>query len=868
MTTYFIDASSSNASDKNTGLSAATPLASLDAVNRLKLQPGDTVAFKAGTTYASTATGTASLLIKASGTSDQPITFTSYGEGPAPIIKNLASGYSDAIQLNGAKYVTIEGLNITGAGQAGINIDKNSSFVTVRNVEASGVGEGVMMNGSNSLVTQSFFHDLKMIKNTTSLPDDDYGAVGVMIGGSNNEVSFTRIVNAAAPSYDYGRDGGGIELFGTISNISIHDNWVENSIGFLEAGGIKGAISNVTITNNVSLNNGNFIDLHNGGGQFASTFANVDASNNTIVNENNAAKAIGTVFLDAAYKPGQINFHDNVVYLNSGDSVFKQTGDYHSNNTFYLASSATHLYNNWVMTLNAGENYGKLSGTASGAALVAAVQSQSGRGADLTSADQTGLAPKAPAAAESASGSGASSAPMSASSVAGPVTTDSYDIKGQSYTSEHKVVGSDGSVLLLERYHADGTKDSSQTKNADGSTTFQTYDASGLLVKSAVAMADGARVVDTYRVTGQNYVTSHETYDRAGIQTSVSQYRADGTKVYTSLLNADGSLAASTYDVAGKPSVTSVKAASGATSTTWYDADGGIKQTSQKTAAGIETSLVTYHADGTKDFSRTLNADGSTKEAKYDAAGRLSVETVTDADGSSAMSWYDAKGALTQTTHKDADGVGSSLVTFRADGTKDISRVVGSDGSTTSSQYDTSGKLKLETIAQKDGSSVVHTFNGAGLMTQSVETHKDGSSDVYQFNIVGKSYNSSHVSYDASKNLEFAEMFNNDGTHTVNVLASGVTVAATAAKDTFTSYGGDTFVFDKASGKDVIYGFHAGSSESHDTIALDKSIVSDFSHLHLRQAGADVVIDLTAQDTITLKSVSLASLTHHDFLFT
>ncbi|MGU3361171.1 hypothetical protein ACLBWX_12625, partial [Methylobacterium sp. M6A4_1b] len=65
MTIYYVDKSSKYASDRNPGTSAAAPLTSLDAVNKLKLQAGDTVAFKAGTAYTASAAGTGALNITA-----------------------------------------------------------------------------------------------------------------------------------------------------------------------------------------------------------------------------------------------------------------------------------------------------------------------------------------------------------------------------------------------------------------------------------------------------------------------------------------------------------------------------------------------------------------------------------------------------------------------------------------------------------------------------------------------------------------------------------------------------------------------------------------------------------------------------------
>ena len=360
MTTYYVDNSSKFASDTNAGTSAGSPLLSLAAVNKLVLRPGDVVAFKAGTSYTASAAGDGVLKIGASGTDQAHITFTSYGEGAKPIINNASTAdYSDAMLVKGS-YIDINGLQFTQATRAGVHTETGASHITVQNSEMTNVGIGVMVEGTSSLVTKNYIHDLHMVKNTpTSVNnDDDYGANGVLISGSNNEVSYNKIVNAKAPSYDYVTDGGGIELFGNITNLSIHHNWVEGSEGFLEAGGFKGSMANISISNNVSLNNSNFVVIHNGGGQFANTFSNVVADHNTIVEQYNTPKKMAVVFLDAPATAGSFSFTNNVVSLNNGDSVFKQEGNYHSNNVFNLQSSATHLYNNWSMTLGTNESYG------------------------------------------------------------------------------------------------------------------------------------------------------------------------------------------------------------------------------------------------------------------------------------------------------------------------------------------------------------------------------------------------------------------------------------------------------------------------------------------------------------------------------
>ena len=76
-TTYYV-ASSGN--DSNNGLSAASPIRSLDRVNNLPLQGGDQVLFRRGDTFRGT------LLLFRAGRAGQPVVFDAYGTGNKPVV--------------------------------------------------------------------------------------------------------------------------------------------------------------------------------------------------------------------------------------------------------------------------------------------------------------------------------------------------------------------------------------------------------------------------------------------------------------------------------------------------------------------------------------------------------------------------------------------------------------------------------------------------------------------------------------------------------------------------------------------------------------------------------------------------------------
>ena len=124
--TYYVNAEAGR--DSFDGLSEATAFASLRAVNRLTLQPGDRVRLACGSVFAGQY-----LHLTCCGSKDAPIVVDSYGNGPTPRIDadgqgiwyqdygcpldsptHVYRGYvSSAVLLYDAAYVTVQDLEIT-----------------------------------------------------------------------------------------------------------------------------------------------------------------------------------------------------------------------------------------------------------------------------------------------------------------------------------------------------------------------------------------------------------------------------------------------------------------------------------------------------------------------------------------------------------------------------------------------------------------------------------------------------------------------------------------------------------------------------------------------------------------------------------
>jgi len=344
--TYYIDSSHPAASDKNAGTSPSLPWASLAPASGRRLVPGDTISLKAGTAY------DGALTIQSKGTATAPITVNSFGGGTKPVIRGnptFGSGAS-AITLYQAAYVIVDGLSLSRAAYAGINAI-TSDNVIIRNNEMFDVGMGVNLGGQNNVVTDNYFHDLKMIKNGNA---GSFGAVAITVLGPNNEIAYNTCRRCIAPDAIYGYNGGMIELYGTVDNAYIHHNFAQDSDGFLEAG--VGTARNVRIVYNVSYNNdGNFICIHYAG-QFAYTGpTSFLVANNTVVQNQAALKPVGTLnSVDTPPASSSVLFVNNIFSIDNVPSIYANDVP-RLNNIYQIKAANAHVLGNWSNALGVGE---------------------------------------------------------------------------------------------------------------------------------------------------------------------------------------------------------------------------------------------------------------------------------------------------------------------------------------------------------------------------------------------------------------------------------------------------------------------------------------------------------------------------------
>lgn len=320
---FYID--SRFGSDNARGSSPAKAWRSLNRVNCMVFQPGDTISFAAGSIFVG------ELELRSSGTSSQPIIVTSHGSGVLPVFRNPDQYYSEAIDVRGS-HIIIENVSVVQAHEAGIMINPEASSVTVRGCEIANSGTGVYVAGPDATILDSYIHDLRMIVSSEEPDNDDYGAVAVWIEAPGTVVSGNRFERCSAKSFDYGSDGGAIEIYGVGDGASIHHNIAIDCNGFIEAGGQPGSVANVIVAYNLVYNCGTLACLHTWGGDNTDPLfvENLRFVHNTVVNE------MMSFFLDPNQGNRGVTIMDNI-FVGAGDSSFcgRERGLIHRSNLYY-----------------------------------------------------------------------------------------------------------------------------------------------------------------------------------------------------------------------------------------------------------------------------------------------------------------------------------------------------------------------------------------------------------------------------------------------------------------------------------------------------------------------------------------------------
>ncbi|CAN7294992.1 family 16 glycosylhydrolase [Phenylobacterium sp. LjRoot225] len=107
----------------------------------------------------------------------------------------------------------------------------------------------------------------------------------------------------------------------------------------------------------------------------------------------------------------------------------------------------------------------------------------------------------------------------------------------------------------------------------------------------------------------------------------------------------------------------------------------------------------------------------------------------------------------------------------------------------------------------------------------------------------------------------------NNGANIVKAATANVTLDAKGGNDVIFSYGkNDTFIFEQGSGKDVIYNFHTGATDS-DIARLEGYGFDSFSEVKaaMTQTGSDVLLKLSSSDAILFKNTTISAFRTENF---
>ena len=321
---YYVDCTAG--SDANSGTSTSSAWRSLSPVNARTFSAGNGIYLKRGCSW------DGGLTARSSGSASAPITYAAYGTGAAPVVRNSGAGrYGNGVTVTG-DYNVVDGLLVRDAGSAGVIMKPGADRNVVRNTEVTAAGMGIEADGQYNLITRNSVHDLRMIVNTQG-GDDDYGATCFWLQGANNEVSYNRGVNCKAPSYDYGSDGGFVEIWQSGDNSFVHHNYSQNTAGYFELGG-SGSAQNVRVAYNVirDWQGGPLLCPHDNG-TFTIAYTNFRFENNTAVTDN-GGQGIGCV---SSLTPSKVLFRNNVFsgnfQMSGGGGNFT-----HQNNLYNLSN--------------------------------------------------------------------------------------------------------------------------------------------------------------------------------------------------------------------------------------------------------------------------------------------------------------------------------------------------------------------------------------------------------------------------------------------------------------------------------------------------------------------------------------------------
>ncbi len=185
------------------------------------LNAGDQLLFKRGGTWSGT------LTVSKVGTPEKPIVVGAYGSGALPMV---------CVSITGSRIMVTQ-IHANNCSWAGVRLAANATFNRIDTNLITGNVAGVHVNSgsSDNTIVGNTIRDNNRMSVLTQGGDDDSGAFGVLLNGDRNDVLNNQISGSDAFSYDYGRDGAAVEVYGGQGN-HVHHNLAIDNDAFTELG--------------------------------------------------------------------------------------------------------------------------------------------------------------------------------------------------------------------------------------------------------------------------------------------------------------------------------------------------------------------------------------------------------------------------------------------------------------------------------------------------------------------------------------------------------------------------------------------------------------------------------------------------------
>ena len=176
-TTYYVDSNGGN--DSNEGTSEGKAFRTLDKVNTLDLEPGDTVLLKRGSVFEDQAL---KFTKEDSGTAEAPIKISTYGDGDRPKINTNGHGQwelnygtrldnvnhkwkgtvSSSILIEDTEYIEIDGLELTNDRKSSTDVETGKAYNDAYAMDRTGVAGVAKDNGTvdHIVLNDLYIHDV------------------------------------------------------------------------------------------------------------------------------------------------------------------------------------------------------------------------------------------------------------------------------------------------------------------------------------------------------------------------------------------------------------------------------------------------------------------------------------------------------------------------------------------------------------------------------------------------------------------------------------------------------------------------------------------------------------------------------------